>query len=76
MFREKGREGGREGERSINMWRPLLETWPTAQACALIGNRTGNLFGLQVLTQSTELHQPGPRHFLMVSSVCQVASDL
>nr|XP_053766634.1 bleomycin hydrolase isoform X2 [Desmodus rotundus] len=30
---------------------PALGTWPTTQACALTGNRTG--------TQSTELHQPG-----------------
>ena len=33
-------------ERNINVWlpltHPLLGTWPTTQACALIGNRTGN----------------------------------
>ena len=35
-----------ERERNINVWltltRPLLGTWPTTQACALTGNRTGN----------------------------------
>ena len=39
----RGGEG--ERERNTNVWlplvRPLLGTWPTAQACALTGNRTG-----------------------------------
>ena len=40
LFSEKGREGGREGERERNIyWLPLtcpqLGTWPTTQACAL-----------------------------------------
>ena len=42
--REEGRE--KQRERNINVWlllvRPLLGTWPTPQACALTGNRTGN----------------------------------
>ena len=33
-------------ERKINVWlplaRPLLETWPATQACALTGNQTGD----------------------------------
>ena len=37
---------GREKERNINVWLPLmyplLVTWPTAQACALTGNKTVN----------------------------------
>ena len=45
IFRVREREG-EEGERNIHVWlpltRPLLETWPATQACALTGNRTGN----------------------------------
>ena len=43
------RETERERERNINVWlplaRPLLGTWPTTQACALTGNRTGHPLG-------------------------------
>ena len=61
-----GRKRGRETsmcERNINVWlplaRPQLGTWPTTQACALIGNRTSDLsFGLQAGAQSTEPLQP------------------
>ena len=39
IFRERGKEGEREGE---NVWLPLtcpsLGTWPATQARALIGN--------------------------------------
>ena len=42
LFLERGREW--ERERNIHVWLslecPLLGTWPTAQACALIGNWT------------------------------------
>ena len=41
---EEGRE--KERERNINAWlplkHPLLGSWPTTQACALIGNQTRN----------------------------------
>ena len=45
IFRNgEGKE--KERERNINVWLPLacptLGTWPATQACALIGNRTGN----------------------------------
>ena len=44
LLLERGREG--ERKRNIYVWLPLewplLETLPTTQACALIGNRTGN----------------------------------
>ena len=44
-FREKKREGEREGEK--HRWLPLtypqLGTWPTIQACALAGNWTSGL---------------------------------
>ena len=36
-----------------------LGTWPTTQACALTGNRTGDLSCLQASPQSAEPHQPG-----------------
>ena len=41
IFGERDRQG------NINVWlpltRPLLETWPIPQACALTGNRTSDL---------------------------------
>ena len=44
LFLERGEGKEEERERKINVWlppmRPLLGTWPTAQACALTGNRT------------------------------------
>ena len=42
----------------------LLGTWPTTQACALTGNRTGDPLGYRPDTQSTEPHQPGQNYFL------------
>ena len=40
------RREGRERERNINVWlplvHPLLGTWPATQACALTGNQTGD----------------------------------
>ena len=44
IFREQRRQGERES--NISVWsaltRPLLGTRPTAQTCALTGNRTGD----------------------------------
>ena len=52
LFLEKGREGGREGEKH-HVWlplvRPLLGIWPTTQACALTGNRTSDLSVCRVM---------------------------
>ena len=53
IFRERGREGEREGERrhcvvafhivvAARLEHPLLGTWPTTQACALTRNPTNN----------------------------------
>ena len=46
LFLERGQGREKERERNINVWLlpmwPLLGTWPTTQACALTGNRTGN----------------------------------
>ena len=42
MFRDKGRERERGGERNFSVWLPLVRppqgTWPATQACALTGN--------------------------------------
>ena len=46
LFLERGEGREKERERNINVWLPcacpLPGTWPTTQACALTGNRTGN----------------------------------
>ena len=45
-FLERGDGEDKERERKISVWLPLtcpqLGTWPTSQACALTGNRTGD----------------------------------
>ena len=50
LEREEGREKEKVRERNISVWLPLVRpsvgTWPATQACALAGNRTGDLFGL------------------------------
>ena len=47
LFLERGEGKEKERERNINVWLPLLHpllgTWPATQACALIGNQTGDL---------------------------------
>ena len=44
IYRERGREGEREGEKHQYVWLPLMHpplgTWSVTQACALTGNRT------------------------------------
>ena len=46
LFSERGEGKEIEWERNINVWLPLtcplLGTWPTTQACALIGNWTSD----------------------------------
>ena len=45
IFREKGREGEREGKTcnvQLPLEHPLLGAWSATQACALTGNETGN----------------------------------
>ena len=44
IFRQRGRVGERKGEKHqcvVASSAPLLGVWPTTQACALPGNRTG-----------------------------------
>ena len=47
IFRERGREGEREG--NISVWLPLVRpqvvTWPATQACALTKNQTSDPLG-------------------------------
>ena len=44
LFLERGEGKEKERERNINVWLPLtcpiLQTWPTAQACTMTGNQT------------------------------------
>ena len=46
LILEREEEREEERERNIDVWLPLtwppLGTWLTTQACALIGNQTGN----------------------------------
>ena len=45
IFRERGKDGEREGEKHqcvVALMCPLLGTCPATQACALTGNWTGN----------------------------------
>ena len=45
IFRERGREGEREGEKpqgAVASHAPLLGTWPATQACALTGNQSSD----------------------------------
>ena len=46
LFLERGEGKEKEREKKINVWlplmRPLLGIWSTTQACALIGNQTGD----------------------------------
>ena len=45
LFLQRGREGEGEGEKQqcvVASYVPPLGTWPTTQACALTGNKTGN----------------------------------
>ena len=46
LFLDKGEGREKEMERNINVWLPFVHPpqgiWPTTQACALTGNRTGD----------------------------------
>ena len=46
LFLEREEREEKESETNVNVWLPLahllLGTWPTTQACALTGSRTGN----------------------------------
>ena len=65
IFRERGREGEREGEIHQYVvapcWRSGLQPWQVPQMEIEL-----RPFGLQASTQSAEPHQPGPYVFLYV----------
>ena len=54
LFLERGEGREKERERNIHVWLPLMlpqvGTWPTTQACALTGNRMGDV----------SFHRPAP----------------
>ena len=58
IFRQRGRKGEREG--NITVWvplmHPLLGTWPTTQACAVIRNRTLASLALKPLNHTSQGH--------------------
>ena len=63
LFRERGREGEREGERNqcvVASCAPPLGTWPATQECALTGSRTGDPLVCRLALNPLEPHQPGP----------------
>ena len=64
IFRERGREGEREGEQHQCCWLPLMcsSTWDLARNPGMCPDWESNQkpFGSQASTQSTELHQQGP----------------
>ena len=70
LFLERGEGKEKERERNINVWlplvHPLLGAWPATQACA----PTGNPFGSQAGTQSTEPQQQG--HVVVFSQFTQL----
>ena len=75
LFLDKGEGREIKRERNIHTWlplaRPLLGTWPAAQACVLTGNQMGDpLVHRLALTQSTEPYQPGLFVFFMLGLVC------
>ena len=60
IFRERGKEGEREGEKHqlvASQMHPGTE--PATQACALTGNQHGDLLVCETTLQSTEPHQSG-----------------
>ena len=65
----RGRERERERERNMSVWLPLvcslLGTWPTTQACALTGNRTGNPMVRRLPLSPLSHSSPGPSMLLV-----------
>ena len=86
LFLERGEGKEKERERNINVWlplaRPLLETWPTAQACVLTGNWTSDplvhrsvLRPLSHTSQGSTLHLEVCHHSLVTLSTSLKVSD-
>ena len=79
--RERGREGDREEEKhqcvrekQLPLTRPQPGTWPATQACALTGNRTGNLLVHRLALNPLSHMSQGSKIFLYVSDTCKANS--
>ena len=71
LFLDRGKGREKERARNINAWLPLMHpplgTWPVTQACALTGNRTGDLsIGRPVFNPLNHISQ-GTLSFLWIS---------
>ena len=72
LFLEREEREEKESERNVNVWLPLahllLGTWPTTQACALTGSRTGDLSILR--PACSPLSHPGEGEGLHSLIIC------
>ena len=63
-------EGGRERGRNISVWLllmyPSLGTWSSTQACALTGNRTGNISAHRLAPKSLSHTSQGSPCILII----------
>ena len=70
---------GKERERNINVWlplmHPLLGLWPATQACALTGNQTGNplIYRLPVnpLSHTSQGYFPISKYCTLLTSLLE-----
>ena len=70
LFLQRGEGRGKE-DRNINVWlplvRPLLETWPETQACALTGNGTSDLLLPSLVLSPVSHTSQGLKMCLLIS---------
>ena len=68
LFLERGERRKKERERNISVWLPLTcpppGTWPTTQAWALIGNRTGDPLVRRLVLSPLSHTSQGTAHIL------------
>ena len=80
IYLERGEGGEKEMERNICVCLPLvhpqLGTWPTTQACALSGNRTGNpLVHWPALSPLSPTSQGLAKHCIhMLRNLCWISA--
>ena len=74
FFREKGREGEREGKKHLLFASrmPQLGTWPATQACAVTGNQTGNLLVCRLMLNPLSHTSQGR---MLAFNMCEIGSD-
>ena len=73
IFRQRGREGEREGEKYqcvVASHTTQPQTWPTTQACALTGNRTSDLSVLRPVLYSLSHSSQGCKVLLALYCFC------